>query len=331
MKFMSKNRDKYLIKILVFLFLIVLLFTVSITTRTKYVSYLNTYSAATAGEFYFGSNYLGSESENVTYTISSWNRLNYSITIQLRSYENSLLYNDSDVDFYYKVDATMYTDEACTVESSVFKPTITYPSDVETVTIDGETYAYFEGTGYFDVSECKQNVVVDMQGTAYATTTQYLKITADTYPVLKESTDPDSTETITINDHTIGVFHSTLDATFILQNSSGEATVTSTLKQNSANSEVQLIITCSEITGATSQKLRIYFDNTLLEADSMTLPGVQVWSENSKYSYAEIDVNALSVTTALLMKKEVATIVLGTSLEDITNGTAHVYVEEISS
>ena len=341
------NRDIIIIKILFFILVVVSLFTVDITTRTKYVSYLNTYSAATAGEFYFGSNYLGSEQEDIRYTISSWDKRRYNITLQMRSYENSLLYNKSGVDFYYKVDAVMYTDEACTVESEVFTPTITYGTGVETITINDETYAYFQGRDVFDSNDCKQNVTVSMEGTALATTTMYMKITAQTYPLLPQqvvgdtleegvtdgTTGTDGTggtdEVVEIHPHTAGVFDSYLEATFVLQNTTGEAIVKSTLKQNAENSEVQLVITCSEIIGATTQKLRVYFDNTLLEGDTMTLPGAKAWEENPGYSYVEINVNSLSVTTALLLKKEMSDIKLATNISEIENGTAHVYVQEI--
>lgn len=325
--FLNNNR----IKVLSFLFVLVFFGSVKLVTETKYVSYVNTYTAASAGEFYFGSNYLASEDDGYTYTISNWDQRKYSVVVKIQNYENSLLYNSADVGFYYTLVGVMYTDEACTQVDETFYNTITFSSDIDTVEIDGVTYGYMEGMSSFDKTAGEQSVTVTMESSYYATDTMYLKIKAYVVPILPEENvveenvdEEDLSEDVTEYDNT-GVFYSELEAVFILQQSSRSAVVTSTLTQNTNNAEVQLRITCPEIADATYQTVRVYFKTDLLEGDTKTLGSIYTSSEYAGYSYSDISVNASSVTTVLLFKTSSETIELGTSLTNMGD----VYVDSI--
>lgn len=335
-----KSLYKVRIKILAFVLILLVFGTVNATTRTKFVSYVNAYSVAEAGSFYFGSNFLATSDEDLTYTISNWSKNKYSVTIQIWNYENSLLYNHEDVNFYYKVEAIMYTDEKCTQEDTSFFSTITYASSVDTVDVkitdeDGnevtETYAYMEGTASFDKADGSQLVSVMMESTSYANDVRYMKITATAMPVI-DGEITSTSQADTLNDYEYGVFENILDAVFLLQNTSGSATVSNELSQSNINSQVQLRITCSEIAGGTFQTLRVYYDPDKLEADSLTLPNavesdIYINGESgTKYYYSEIEVNAESITTVLLLKLYNETITMGTSIDDM----ADIFVQEVS-
>lgn len=311
MKSMMAFLNKHRIRSLLFVLILVSLGSVTLTTKTRYVSYVSDYYAASAGEFYFGSNYLGESEDQVLYTISNWDKLKFSVTAQILNYENSLLYNGADVGFYYVVEGTVYTDADCTAESRNFGVTISYPDTVDTVEIDGVTYAYMPGTSEFDKTAGSNNVTVTAESTVSASGDQYLKVNAYTVPVL-----PGDTAT----QHSQGVFYSELEATFVLSDSTSTADVTSILKQSASNSEVQLRITCPEIPNATSQVLRVYYDTSVLEPDTKTLPSPQVY--DSTYSYSDITVNSSSITTVLLFKTGGDTISLGDDSD-----WEHIYVQ----
>lgn len=320
------------IKILAFVLILVMLGSVNATTRTKYVSYVNTYSAAEAGDFYFGSNYLSPSSDHVTYTINSWTKTKYSVTIQMWNYENSLLYNNEAIDFYYQVEAVMYEDAECETEDSDFQSIIEYDSGVETVVIDGETYAYMEGIEDFDKITGSHSVTVTMESPYAADDARYMKITATSVPLLtgeKETTDAEGkTTTETVNISSYGVFESILEGVFELQNTSGSATVTTQLSQSDVNAQVQLRITCPEIVGGTTQVLRVYYDPEVLEMatlDASTSVSTVETATGGVYYYSQLTVNAQSVTTILLLKLHSGSIELGTSL-----GEGDVFIEEVS-
>lgn len=330
---MMQSLYRVRIKILTFVLILVSLGTINATTRTKYVSYVNAYSAAEAGDFYFGSNYLSPSNEHLSYTINNWDKSKYSVTIQIWNYENSLLYNSENVDFYYKVEAVMYEDEDSTIEDTDFFSTIVYEDGVPTIEVDGETYAYMEGIDSFDTTAGSQSVSVTMQSPYSAEDVRYMVITATSVPLIEgsvESVDDlgeTTTETISISSY--GVFESTLNAVFELQNISGTATVSTQLSQSDINSQVQLRITCPEIVGGTSQVLRIYYDPEVLEMASLDASTSSVSTYQTEtggyYYYSEITVNAQSVTTILLLKLHSGDVDLGTSL-----GTGDIFIEEVS-
>lgn len=321
-----------------FVFVLVFFGSICLSTQTKYVSYVNTYSATNAGEFYFSSNYLA-DVEGTTYTISSWDTYRYSVAVQIRNYENSLLYND--VGFYYTVVGAMYKDADCTEIDENYKATITYPDSANAVTIDGITYGYLSGTSSFDDTSGQQSVTVKVESSYPISDTRYLKIVAYSIPTLPESTDSASTSTddtsaddTSVDDTTASVtndsvFYSELSATFILTNTSGSAQVSTTLAQNESNSEVQLRITCPEIAGATTQKLRIYFKTDTLDADSLTLPNATVSADYEGYSYSEITVSASSITTVLLFKKSSTTVSVG-SYDTESDNNPDIFIIELS-
>ena len=93
-----------------FLLLAVILsgcFSLRFAAYGKYVDFVNDYTSATAGNFYFSSNYLGKPGENM-YSIGSFNRRSYSQDLEIRNYENAFNFNREGQDFYYYLTAEMY-------------------------------------------------------------------------------------------------------------------------------------------------------------------------------------------------------------------------------
>ena len=93
-----------------FLLLAVILsgcFSLRFAAYGKYVDFVNDYTSATAGNFYFSSNYLGKPGENM-YSIGSFNRKSYTQDLEIRNYENAFNFNREGQDFYYYLTAEMY-------------------------------------------------------------------------------------------------------------------------------------------------------------------------------------------------------------------------------
>ncbi len=311
MKAMMYFINKHRVKSLSFILVLVLFGSVTLTTKTRYASYVSDYAAVSAGQFYFGSNYLAPAEDGMTYTISSWSKILYSVTLQIQNYENKLLYNEAGVDFYYAVEGAMYTDEACTQLNSSFDVIIEHAEagtdDDELITIDGVTYARLNGTEAFDKTEGNKNVTVTAQSTGAANATQYLKIRAYTVPVLPESED------IEVEQLTEGVFFSELEAVFVLNNSSGSADVDTILSQNEKNAEVQLTILCPEMVNAATQTVRVYYRTDKLEPNIASLPTSVIYDD--EYSYSELTIKSSSSTTVTLRKitEDNFTVTMGTS------------------
>lgn len=318
MKSMINFMNKHRIKSLFFVFVLLLFGSVTLTTKTRYVSYVSDYFAAVAGDFCFGSNYLAAPEDGVSYTISSWDKKKFTVTVQVQNYLNSLRYNQEDVNFYYVVEGQMYSDSACTEVTPGFTVTVEHSSSVETVVSDGITYAYLSGMSDFDKTAGGNNVTITAETTGSASDTQYLKVNAYTVPVLPM----DSEE---VQEHTYGVFYDQLEAVFVLEDSTGSTAVTSVLRQSDSNSEVQLRITCPEIPNASSQQLRVYYKTDVLTADTKTLPNPQ--SYDSEYNYSDITVNSSSITTVLLFKNSSGDVSLGDSASDMED----IYVEVLET
>lgn len=278
-------------------------------TRTRYVSYVNTYTAVQSGDFYFGSNILGAEEDGITYTVSQWNGQSYDITVSIQNYVNSYLYNTTGTDFYYHVWGEMYqeNEEGELEINTIFKSSVSYPSNAETVTINGTTYAKVEGTPIYD-TDSSQSVTVSMYGSQTVSTEQIFMIYAETVPVLPESEDTEGSEAVAIaNEYTgEGIYHSVLQGKFILQENIADAVYSTVIKQSDASAEVQLKITCTDIQGADSVKLRIYFNNEKLKEDNMTLSSVTVVTDSdgnaTSMSYADVTVQSNNLLTILFFK-----------------------------
>ncbi len=72
--------------------------TLLLVTEAKYRGEVNRMELALAQPLYFSSNYL-SDGEGNTYSIQGWDGNPYSLTLEIRNYDNSLLYNTNDMDF----------------------------------------------------------------------------------------------------------------------------------------------------------------------------------------------------------------------------------------
>ncbi len=71
-------------------------------TEAKYVAKVNMFEVAVAQPMYFSSNYL-SEGDGNTYSIQGWNGKTYTLTLTINNFDNSLLYNDEQMNLLYGV------------------------------------------------------------------------------------------------------------------------------------------------------------------------------------------------------------------------------------
>lgn len=275
-------------------------FLMSFVTRTKYVSYLNDYSHMDAGNTYFTSNYLDTEEAELTYTISNWNPSEYTITMQIRNFENSLLYNPADTDLYYHVEAKMYNDHECTEENENFLYEITYDA-TETVSYEGKTYALLNGMDTFSRNAGTQNVKVRIRAMAGTVTnsTVYLKLTAATM-------DLGSLESLPGSNTGGGFYEATREAVFILNNAAHRTDIVTELKVSNTDSVVTYKVICKQIEGSSRVPLRIYYNSDKIEIDQ-TL-GYQVMTNEDPNiafeKYIETTVNATSITNVIFFKNQ---------------------------
>lgn len=290
-----KNVDKRAItyikakrlKILIFLLILSTGATVCLLTRTKYVSYVNSYSNVTAGDFQFSSNYLGPVEDNVKYSINSWDGSNYTLSLKIQNYSNSLKYNRQGTDFYYRVYAHMYTDEDCENENTDFNFNIDYQSGAEKKEVDGITYVKLPGMDVFSADAGSQNVTISTRTSFPASGTQYMVIYAETLP---ESVP--------------GVFHSTLAAKFTLANQGVQEDVKTTLRQTVNNTEVSYRIICPELQIGVSQNLRVFFNPDKLDLDNLGGYG-EAKDGGNGFHYIDITVYSTSITTVIFFKKSI--------------------------
>ena len=293
---MNKKKRVYIknkrLKVLLFLLILSTGATVCLLTRTKYVSYLNSYSNVMAGDFQFGSNYLGTVEDNIRYSINSWDGSNYTLSLKIQNYSNSLKFNQQGTDFYYRVFAYMYKDEACEIENEDFEFIIEYQDGAETKEADGITYVKLSGMDTFSAAQGSQNVTISTRTTQPALGTQYMVICAETLP---ESTP--------------GIFHSILTAKFILANQGVAEDVKTTLRQAENNSEVSYRITCPELQLGVSQNLRVFFKPEKMELDTLGGYG-EAKDGGNGYHYVDITVYSTSITNVIFFKKNIGEIIV---------------------
>ncbi len=73
-----------------------MLLSIPFVTEAKYTGQINTFELGVAQSVYLTSNYL-SEGAGNTYSIQGWKGTEYTLNLNMRNYENALLYNKSDV------------------------------------------------------------------------------------------------------------------------------------------------------------------------------------------------------------------------------------------
>ncbi len=77
-------------------------------TEAKYTAQLKHYESVVASPMYFSSNYLSQEGNR--YGVQGWNGEDYTLTIQIRNFNNALLFNDENTDLNYMLGVKIYTD-----------------------------------------------------------------------------------------------------------------------------------------------------------------------------------------------------------------------------
>ncbi len=98
-------------------------------TDTKYIAQINRFEMAVAQPLYFSSNYLGEGNGN-KYSILGWNGKPYSFNLQIRNYDNELLFNEDNIDVRYGIGTKIYTEGY----NSDYTIDISIPSDATSLT-----------------------------------------------------------------------------------------------------------------------------------------------------------------------------------------------------
>lgn len=304
----------------------------NLVTKAKYISYVNSYNHAVAGSFYFTSNYLEEDSQNKTYTISSWDQDKYKVDLRIQNFENSLLYNGADSGCYYCVEAQMFTDAGYTQPDANFVPTITYQTGTTQVEHDGKTYVYLPGQeSTFNKENGTQLVTVSMKANEKVGTKRYLKITAKTMTVAQMQAAKNSGEITSIP--TGPIFDTKLSAKFELNINTG-AQITTTLEYNKANTSSELIynIRCTSTEGGASSKVRVYYDSSKVKFEDILRYPVSKRDENNKedsYRYIELDVYSTSITKLVFFKRKMADAV-GTEITVDNGNNSTIYYEMVT-
>lgn len=324
-----KNFIKYLRKNLtrMLLFAVILTtgFSMRLVTRTKYVSYINGFKHAQAGDFYFTSNYLTNESSH--YTVTNWDRDKFDLSIRIQNFENALLHNTLGQDFYYTVRAAMYTDASCTTIDPNFTPTISYTGATTTETIHGETYALFPGANTVDKETTGvQNVDIKFEALNKVEDARYIKIWAETLSirdVLSENLSLPSGP----------VYKETLTATFIL-NSSTAQNISATLGTTEGSSEAIYKLKCLDTTAGAFAKVRVYYNYNKMELDDMlpytpvtvTGPGTSDGTTNKYFKSITFEMSSTSIVNLIFFKHRMNdTITAG------SDDTSDIYFEKVTN
>lgn len=294
----------HLTKVLLFAVLVSTGFTMNLVTKAKYISYVNDYHHAVAGEFYFTSNYLEEERINRTYSISNWDRDEYEVTLLIYNFENAYLYNDQDTGCYYCVEAKMYTDENYNNEDTTFVSTITYETNAETIGYNGKTYVYLPGqSGTFSKDGGTQTVKVQMKANEKVSTSRYMKITAKTLPVAEMYKAVTSNPDMVLP--TGPVFEAALMAKFKLNIHTG-ANIETQLNVAAASSEVIYDLKCNSTDGGAASVVRVYYDSAKVKFEDYLKyeTGNRNKYTGDTYQYVEFDVYSTSITRLIFFKRK---------------------------
>ena len=283
---------RYIRNHLVRFLLLAVILTTGLTLRmaafAKYSSYLNDYTSTVAGDFFFTSDYLFApedRSGSADYRINSWKGEEYGIPIEIRNYENSLRFNHTGTDFFYWVEAEVYTDEACTIRDTRFQTaSVTYES-IGATDSSGKQYGFMPGMEEFDHTKGMQEVKVKITPTTTISSGHcYMKVTAHTVPLTQVSglTLAGGVST----DTSRGVYSAAQEAVFFLNITSTTASIATNLYAGTGSDyTVRYTVICnsSEGTGG-SVRAKVYYNSARL------IPDVSLgnsYAENSgDYAYS---------------------------------------------
>jgi len=111
-------------------------------TAAKYTADINEYASVSAGVTYFTSNYLSAEGN--VYYIQGWNGVGYGISLDIRNYENDLLFNQTGNDLRYEIEFKV-------IESDVGGDgqTVNYNTEYAIELLDGSTVLEPQANGKY--------------------------------------------------------------------------------------------------------------------------------------------------------------------------------------
>ena len=318
-----------------FLLLAVLLtagFSMRYAAQAKYTLYVSDHTSAVADNFAFTSNYLGAEGAGTQYSIGSWAGRNYSVQVDIRNFENALIYNDTDTDVYYYMSAVMYTDTdddgqltEADSEDATYTASFTYPAGSVTGTYqmdDGTSTpcCLLPGMSEFNRVTGTQSVGVSVTSAFTQTQRHFLVVKAHTIPLsditANRVTLPEgSTYQYTT---TRGVFETIVEGTFILNVGGSAADVSATMSQSNTEYTVVYKLTTGEITGGITTTVEIFFDSRYLEASStMTVESVTGESNIKKVS---VTMNSNDMKNLYFFKKSISTTIVDGGENNENNG-----------
>ncbi len=198
------------IRLLACLCVLSLFLSLPYVTQTKYISEINRYETVVAQPLYFSSNYLSSAQDGNAYNIQGWDGKAYSLGLEIKNYNNELLFNGEDRDISYglgiKINdgeySTDYTVEitpatTATVEDTAevettpprdgvtpFEGTFNFPSEW---TEDGTNGTIKKLSAYTMLGGDKVTDRFDITVTPSGTLTENTKISFDIYAVTEQN------------------------------------------------------------------------------------------------------------------------------------------------
>ena len=120
---------KHLTKVLLLAVLLTGVFSMRNIAYGKYVDYLADYSQAVAEDFHFTSDALKSADIQKKYNIGTWitsTVYEYKLSLEIRNYDNALLWNEANTNLFYYLDAQIYNEAALSTKAANLTVTYTY-------------------------------------------------------------------------------------------------------------------------------------------------------------------------------------------------------------
>ncbi len=206
---------KYRWRSLISICLILAVFVAPLLSESRYRSYLNSFVAVIAKEYYFSSNYL--KEGGASYLINGWDGATVSMDdIQIRNYDNTLLANQDGQDLNYLLtwDVKVYNEGKQDI-------TATYPYTLEITYKEDESTFVGEETRTPDIDHTKKTVGCTIVGDGNSKRDTYgLRLVAPSLP--------EGTPALANNSYAIV----TLTATNVNDRNQYSRTITSRIRYN---------------------------------------------------------------------------------------------------
>ncbi len=123
---------------------LLLLYQVVDYSTAKYIDRVSASSVALSDEFYFTSNFLSEEKDDTKFSVSGWSGNDYTIGLEIRNYDNNLLYNSENVDVKYNLVLKVLYDDQDSLDESQFSINISKGGEV-VLSTDDQLYLYDKG------------------------------------------------------------------------------------------------------------------------------------------------------------------------------------------